>query len=98
MCIMVCVNHRFWQRCVELCALVGAWETAIGNNLAAGLPTHRIARTPSLAGILAVVPRPLPTVEQSLRRIKDLFSAFCAEKELAHAEIICEYIRKICGE
>ena len=25
--IMVCVNHRFWQRGVELCALVGAWET-----------------------------------------------------------------------
>jgi hypothetical protein len=26
--IMICVNHRFWQRGVELCALVGAWETA----------------------------------------------------------------------
>jgi hypothetical protein len=32
-----------------------------------------------------------------LRRIKDLFSAFCAEKEIARAEIICEYIRKRCG-
>jgi hypothetical protein len=71
-----------------------AWQ----NNLAAGLPTHRIARTPSLAGILAVVSRPLPTVEQRLRGMKDLFSAFYAEKELVRAEIICEYIRRICGE
>jgi hypothetical protein len=95
---MVCVNHRFWQRGVELCALVGAWENSAWQQFGCRTANAPDRPSPSLAGILFVVSRPLPTVEQSLRRIMDLFSAFCAEKELARAEIICDYIRKGCGE
>jgi hypothetical protein len=84
---MVYVNYRFWQRGVELCALVGVWETAFGNNLAAGLPTHRIAQIPSLAGLLVIDSRPHP-----------MWNKGCAEKKGSILRFLCRERARPCGD